>query len=122
MHVVCRVHQAMARSAPKSFYSRGLNPTLGSREVSNPEVPSQIACKELQEAGAGTFETLQYLADRQILAEMSSTRGSTARVKTNKYRCNYFLLKAIPVHLVVQGPHADAEQLCGPFAVVVAPV
>ena len=30
------------------------------------------------------------------------------------------LLQAVAVHLVVQGPHADAEQLRGPFAVVVA--
>src|SRR4051794_13279576 len=29
-------------------------------------------------------------------------------------------LQAVPVHLVMQGPDADAEQLCGPFAVVVA--
>src|SRR4051812_27289313 len=94
-----------------------------------------VTCKGLQETIAFPSGRLQEIAYRKNLADHRSIRGddpssrsagsrpesACARGWSGRDRWAVsVLLEAVAVHLVVQGAHADAEQLGGPFAVVVA--
>src|SRR3954469_18098405 len=89
-------------------------------------------CKSLQESVGIGSELLQEVAGRKNSAEEVAIQGTELHLVTTEDTgrndkmepCPTSgeststaggLLKAVPVHLVVQGPHADAEELGGPF-------